>query len=187
MERHLVGQVASLGDLDRVDLADQVGDRDVGRRQLLGVAAIAGQPIDRGILALAVDDRAGRGGDRRVRVVVELPAAEHRQPLVEQADQQAGHPCLGLPALAEEHEIMAGQDRVLDGRDDRVLIPHDAGQDLAAVGKARDEVRAELVLHGARPPAAGPELGDRGGALGGWHRGPQFVAETLVESTVVAR
>ena len=39
-----VGQVAALGDLDRVDLADQVGDGDVGRGQLLGVAAVARQP-----------------------------------------------------------------------------------------------------------------------------------------------
>ena len=47
VEGQLVGQVAALGDLDRVDLADQVGDRDVGRRQLLGVAPVARQPVDR--------------------------------------------------------------------------------------------------------------------------------------------
>ena len=57
VEGQLVGQVAALGDLDRVDLADQVGDRDVGRRQLLGVAPVAGQPVDRGRVAVALDDR----------------------------------------------------------------------------------------------------------------------------------
>ncbi len=35
VEGQLVRQVATLGDLDRVDLADQVGDRDIGRRELL--------------------------------------------------------------------------------------------------------------------------------------------------------
>ena len=46
VEGQLVGQVAALGDLDRVDLADEVGDGDVGRRELLGVAAVARQPVD---------------------------------------------------------------------------------------------------------------------------------------------
>ena len=41
VEGQLVGQVAALGDLDRVDLADEVGDRDVGRGELLGVAPVA--------------------------------------------------------------------------------------------------------------------------------------------------
>ena len=61
VEGQLVGQVAALGDLDRVDLADEVGDRDVRRGQLLAVAAIARQPVDGGS-SPSVDDRAGRGG-----------------------------------------------------------------------------------------------------------------------------
>ena len=31
VDRQLVGEVSALGDLDRIHLADQVGDRDVGR------------------------------------------------------------------------------------------------------------------------------------------------------------
>ena len=60
VEGQLVRQVAALGDLDRVDLADEVGDRDVGRRQLLGVAPVARQPVDGGVVAVALDDRAAR-------------------------------------------------------------------------------------------------------------------------------
>ena len=48
-----VGQVAALGDLDRVDLADQVGDGDVGRGQLLAVAAVARQPLDGRLVAFS--------------------------------------------------------------------------------------------------------------------------------------
>ena len=62
VERQLVGQVAALGDLDRVDLADQVGDRDVGRRELLGVAPVARDPVDRGRVALELDHAPGRPG-----------------------------------------------------------------------------------------------------------------------------
>ena len=50
VDRQLVGEVAALGDLDRVDLADQVGDRDVRRRQLLAVAA-SREPGDAGGIA----------------------------------------------------------------------------------------------------------------------------------------
>ncbi len=43
----LVGEIAALGDLDRIDFADQIGDRDVRRRQLLAVAAVAIDPLER--------------------------------------------------------------------------------------------------------------------------------------------
>jgi hypothetical protein len=134
VQRQLIGQVAALGDLDRVDLADEVGDRDIGRGQLLGVAPDAWQPVDRGVIPLLIDDGSAGRRDRLVRVVVEFATAEDRQPLVEQADQQPRHTGLGLPALAEEHEVVAGQDRVLDGRDDGVVEADDAGQDVAAIG-----------------------------------------------------
>ncbi len=42
----LVGEIAALGHFDRVDLADQIGDGDVGRGQLLAVARVARQPGD---------------------------------------------------------------------------------------------------------------------------------------------
>ena len=61
MQCQLVGQVATLGDLDRVDLADEVGDRDVRRGELFRVAPIARQPVDRRGVTLLLDDRpAGR-------------------------------------------------------------------------------------------------------------------------------
>ena len=42
-----VAERAALGDLDRVDVADQVGDRGVRGGQLLGVALVAVAPGDR--------------------------------------------------------------------------------------------------------------------------------------------
>ena len=44
VERELVGEVSALGDLDRVDLADQVGDRGVGRGELLAEPFARGAP-----------------------------------------------------------------------------------------------------------------------------------------------
>ena len=129
------------------------------------------------VVAVALDDGPGRRRDRGVRVVVELAAADDRQPLVEQADEQPRHAGLGLAALAEEHEVVAGEDRVLDRRQDRVLEADDGRQDLAARGEALEQVGAELLLDGPRLPARGPELGDRGWAGARRHAGPQFTRD----------
>ena len=55
----LVGEVAALGDLDRIDLADQIGHRNVGRRQLFGVAPLASDPFDLQLVAVLGRQRAG--------------------------------------------------------------------------------------------------------------------------------
>jgi hypothetical protein len=44
VHRQLVGEVAPLGDLDRVDIADEVGYGDVGGGKLLGEARVPGLP-----------------------------------------------------------------------------------------------------------------------------------------------
>ena len=116
MDGQLVRQVATFGHLDRIDLADEVGDRDVRGGQLLSVSAIPGQPVDGRAVAVPVDDGSSSRADRRRRIVVELAPADDGQPFVEQADEQPRHPRLGLTALAEEYQILAGQDRVLDRR-----------------------------------------------------------------------
>ena len=59
VQRELVGEVAALGHLDRVDLADEVGDRRVGRGQLLAVAVVAVHPLDRRVVAVLGDEVAG--------------------------------------------------------------------------------------------------------------------------------
>ena len=63
MQRQLVGEVATLGDLDRVDLADEVGDRGVRGGQLLAEAVGAVHPLDRRVLALLGDEVAGVAAD----------------------------------------------------------------------------------------------------------------------------
>ena len=47
-----------------IDVADDVGDRDVGRRQLLDVPRLARQPRDRQRVALLLDPRPARAADR---------------------------------------------------------------------------------------------------------------------------
>ncbi len=53
VQGQLVGEVAALGDLDGVDLADEVRDGGVGRGQLLREAEVPVHPPQRGVVALA--------------------------------------------------------------------------------------------------------------------------------------
>ncbi len=47
VQRQFVAEVATLGHLDGIDLADEVGDRRVGGGQLLTVTIVAMHPFDR--------------------------------------------------------------------------------------------------------------------------------------------
>ena len=109
-----VAQRAALGDLDRVDVADQVADAGVRRRQLLAEPVAAVQPADRGGVAVLGDLAVRPDRDRVQRVLVELAADEDRRPLVEQADEGADQAGLALAALAEQDEVVAGDERPLD-------------------------------------------------------------------------
>ena len=126
VERELVGQVAALGHLDRVDLADEVGDRRVGGGQLLAEARRRGAPTSIGVSSpcSATRSRAWRETGR-VRVVVDLAAGDDRHPLVEQAGERADHAGLRLAALAQEDHVVAGEQRVLELRQDGVLVAED--------------------------------------------------------------
>ena len=79
-----IAQGAAFGHLDRVDVSDEVGDAGVGGGQLLGVALAAVPPCDGEIVAGLSRPPDRLRGDRRVRVLAELGALDHRRPLVEQ-------------------------------------------------------------------------------------------------------
>ena len=151
MHRQLVGQVqAGLRRLDRIDVADHVGDRHVGRRELLDVARLARQPGDRQRVAFGRDARAARGAERRQRVVVDLAARHDRDLLVEQIDEPAQDAALRLAAQAEQDEVVARQDRVDELRDDRFVVADDAGEQRLAGLQLPHEVVADFLLHRAR-------------------------------------
>jgi hypothetical protein len=58
----------------------------------------------------------------------ELGAGQHRGPLVEQAGQRADQPGLALAALAEQHQVVTGEQGPLHLRQHGVLEAEDAGE-----------------------------------------------------------
>ena len=165
VDGQLVREVPALGHLDGVDLADEVGDRDVGRRQLLGVPLVPRQPVDLEVVTLLGEPRPATEADGVEGVVVDLAAAHHRRLLVEEGHQAADDARLGLSALAQEDDVLPGEYGVLHLGNDRVLIPHDAGEQGAPLAHAGHQVPADLLPDGQRPVAGLAELAEGGRLL----------------------
>ena len=157
VHRQLVGELqAGARGLDRIEVADKVGDRDVGRRQLLDVARVAVQPADGQVVAGLADPRAARRAERGERVVVDLAPGHDWNGVVEQADERAQDPALRLTTQAEQDEVVARQNRVDDLRDDRVVEADDSRKERRPRLEPRDQVASDLVLDAApREPAGG--------------------------------
>ncbi len=155
----LVGELqAGARGLDRVEVADEIGDRDVRRRELLHVARVAVEPRDRQAVAGLPDACAARRAEGRQRVIMDLAARDDRDRLVEQTDERAQDAALGLPAQAEQDEIVARQNRVDDLRHDRVVEADDPRKERRARAQALDQVAADLVLDAAPQDPAGGHL-----------------------------
>ena len=142
----LVAQVASLGDLDRVDLPDEVGDGDVGRRELFRVPVLARQPLDRRAVAALGEDRAAFGGDRAERVFGDFRPVDHRRFVVEQRGQATYDARLRLAPFAEEDDVLAAENGVGNLRDDGVFVAHDAREQRFATLELADQVAAHFRL-----------------------------------------
>jgi hypothetical protein len=150
VHRLLVGEGSPLGDLDRIDVADQIGDRDVGRGELFHITIVAVHPVDGRRIAALGDERARARRHRRRRVVVQLASGHHGHPLVEEPRELTDHARLRLPPLSEEDEIVATEQCILYGRHDGVVVAHHSVEDAHSRGETREQVHADLLAHFAR-------------------------------------
>ena len=158
VDGQLVGQLqAAARGLDGIDVADHVGDGDVGRRQLFHVPRVARQPRDERVVAFGGDAPAARRADRRERIVVDLTAGHHRQVLVQERRQRAQDPALRLAAETEEDKVVPRQDGVDQLGNDRLVVADDAGEERVSRRQLPDEVVADFVLH--RAPRKGVRRG----------------------------
>ena len=161
MHRQLIGEVQTgLRGLDRIDVADHVRDRDVGRCELLDVAGLARPPGDRHPVALARDAGAACAADGVKWIVVDFAAGHDGDLIVEQTDQAAQDPALRLAAQAQQNEIVPRQDRVDELRHDRVVVADDAGEEPLASLQLANEVVADFLFDRSRRAAALPQLAE---------------------------
>ena len=71
-------------------------------------------------------------------------------------------PRLRLPALAQEDDVVAGQQRVLELRQNGVLVPDHSLDERLTRGDLRDGVASDLFFDGDRLPARVAQLTEGG-------------------------
>ena len=167
VNRQLVRQIMPFRHLDGVDFANQVGDGNVGRRQLFRVALFPRQPLDGRIVALFGHPVVAGAADGGVGVAVDFAAGHFGDGLVQQIDHTADEPRFGLPPLAQQNDILPGQDGVFQLGNHRLLKADDAGEDDFFGADFGDEVMADFLADGPGLVAAFPQGADGGRAAGG--------------------
>ena len=161
VQRRLVVQIAAFGHLDGIDLADQIGDGDVRRRQLLAVAFRSGQPRNGRLVARLRHDGAPLGRDRAKRILGDLRPLDDRRFLVEQRRQPPHQPRFRLPPLAKQHDVLPAENGVHDLRNHRLVVADDARKQRLAPPQLGNQVAPHLGLHRQHLVARRPKLPKR--------------------------
>ena len=73
-----------------------------------------------------------------------------RRLLVEESRQQAHQPALRLPLLAEEKQVVLGDQSEVDLGNDRAVVADDAGKEVFARGEHADEIVVDFAFNGLR-------------------------------------
>ena len=150
MDRQLVRKVPPLGDFDRIDLADQIGDRDVRRGELFAVSFFAPEPGDFRPILQGPKLFLTAFANRVVGAVVDLAPGQGRDLFIQQVDHAADHPGFRLAPLTQKNYILPGQDGVFELRDDGFLVSDDTREKILVLADLGDQVPAHLSLDGLR-------------------------------------
>ena len=118
---------------NRIEVADEISDGNVGCGELLDVAILSADPGDRRVVAGFGDQIARVLGDRDEGIVVDLTAGDDRHGVVEECDERAQDARLRLSAQPEQNEVVLGQNGVGHLRNDGVLVADHAGEERSAL------------------------------------------------------
>ena len=142
--------VPSARGFDGIDVADQVGDRHVGRGQFFHVAMVGREPGNRRGVPFFGNQLAAAAADRSVGIVVNLAARDVRHLRIEQRRQRAQNAALRLSAQAEQNEVVAREDGVHDLRALPCRRSRRCPERSGSPPAARHQVLAQLVFYPPR-------------------------------------
>ena len=97
-------------------------------------------------VALGGDQVAGVFRHRLEGIVVDFRAGDDRYGIVEQVDQLAEHPGLGLAPQAQKQHVVLGEDRVANLGDHRLFVAQDIGKQRLARCELGDQVPPHLIF-----------------------------------------
>ena len=89
---------------------------------------------------------------------MDFRAGDDRYGIVEQVDQLAEHPGLGLASQTQKEHVVLGEDRVTDLGDHRLFIAQDIGKQGLARLELGDQVAPHFIFDGLDPIPARLEL-----------------------------
>ena len=103
------------------------------------------------MIAVGADPITAAPAEGRVRIVVDFASGDVRGLRIEQAGKCAQDSALGLAAQAQQNEIVAGEYRVHDLGDDRIVIADDARKYRTLSLQASYQIFAQFVLDSTIP------------------------------------
>ena len=148
VDHQLVGQVMPLGHLDGVDLTDEIGNGYIRSRQFFRVTVLSRDPFQKGFSAHLRNLVAADLADGVVGIIVDLATGDLGNGFVEQIRHTTNDTGLGLPAFAQQYDVLAGKDGIFDLWDDRLLEPDDSGEHDLFGSYFGDQVLPQLLTDG---------------------------------------
>ena len=141
--------MSAAGGFDGIDVADEVGDGDVGCGEFLHVALVGGEIGDRSVVAVVSNFFTAAAADRSVGIVVDFATCQIGHVRIEKRRKRAQDAAFGLAAQTEQDEIVARENGVDDLRYDGIFVADDAGenQGIGIFAQACAEVVAQFVFH----------------------------------------
>ena len=169
MHRELVTEyVTATRGLDRIEIADDVGDGDVRRSELLDVPHVGLEPRDGRVVSGFLEEVLTVFGDRSERIVIYFAPGDDGERGIEECRQRAQDPRFCLTPQPEENEVVPAQERVDDLGHDRLFVADDAVEDGFAGRESSEKIRAKLILYRAEPMLRGAKGGTLQGAKCFW-------------------
>ena len=150
MYRQLVRQIPPLGNLNRVNLPNQIRHRNIRRRQLLAIPLLPTHPHNRRVIPLRLQDPPALRANRNQRIAIQIAPRQRRHCLIQQPDHMPNKPRLSLPPLPQQNHILPRQNRILQLRNNRILKPDYPRKQLLPRLNLANQIPPYLFLDAAR-------------------------------------
>ena len=143
--------VSSLCSFDGIDIADDIGDGNVGRGELFDIAVLFRPVIDPSVVSHFFHQIPAPPADRTERIVVDLAPFDHRYNIVEKFDQSAKNAAFCLATQAQQDHVMTREDRVDNLRNNGLFISDNAGKYRSLCFELPNKIDPHLILDRSLP------------------------------------
>ncbi len=133
--------------LNRVDVADEVGNRDVRGREFFPVSGIAVEPLDLDVVPVLLDEIHAALAHWLEGVVIDFASLDDGNELVEKIHETPNDSRLRLAAEAKENHVVPCEQCVYDGGRYGFLVADDCGEEFLVIVQLSDEVVTNLILN----------------------------------------